>query len=612
MLLLARIGSLLFFECPHPIAHSEEFSLKRSWKQAFFHRTRQTFLLISGVVTASLTPSPSLRGQSFLPIDLDLSPIQSLFQTDVSKGPDLARKPPMGWSIVVPEPACELSEATVKEIVQEIAKTGLDRFGFQYIVLENCWHTFREGKLVPEPIRFPKGLRSLADELHEKGFKLGLNVPLGSCQNHMGQQLGHGSATLSAAGTAPAHRLEASALPLAATLVDGGVDFIRMSPLKACEDPPEVRLAQYQAFSQALKTYDKVPQPLLSLNDPGVLGPQAWSQKIAPLWTLGDQPANEWPGILEQSKASGRFAAFSGSGHWNEPGPLWPPQVLTTLDQKKTQWSLWALLGAPLLIRYDINHLDKLHRNIITNSRILALYHDALGLQGFPSLQTDRYGVWIKPMAQSGQRVIAIINKTSTDQTIKLDPLDWGLDGPLKIRDLWEDEPLSPPFQWQLPPFGSAMVVVMGKERPMEAGDILLSERTPVYAAGLGSTVGLDQPMPLISGIRYSRGLLVQAPSVIRYFVGRQCQRFQTLVGLDDSSPKGSLLGFEVWGDGHLLARSKNITSSRRINPIDIKIEGIHYLDLAVQSGESGFTHTSGSWVHPLLTCRGPGKSESR
>jgi hypothetical protein len=152
----------------------------------------------------------------------------------------------------------------------------------------------------------------------------------------------------------------------------------------------------------------------------------------------------------------------------------------------------------------------------------------------------------------------------------------------------------------------------MGKERPMDQGDVLLSERTPVYAAGLQPPVGPDQPMPLISGIRYSRGLVVQAPSVIRYFVGRQCQRFQTLVGLGDTSPQGSLLGFEVWGDGNLLAKSKSITADRRINPLDIKIEGIHYLDLAVQSGEAGFTQTLGGWVHPLLSCRGQGKAEGR
>jgi alpha-galactosidase len=49
--------------------------------------------------------------------------------------------------------------------------------GYEYIIVDDCWlsHTRDENnKLQPDPLRFPSGIRALADYVHSRGLKFGI------------------------------------------------------------------------------------------------------------------------------------------------------------------------------------------------------------------------------------------------------------------------------------------------------------------------------------------------------------------------------------------------------------------------------------------------------
>jgi alpha-galactosidase len=48
--------------------------------------------------------------------------------------------------------------------------------GYQYINIDDCWQVQRlsNGTIVPDPARFPSGMRALSDFVHSKGLKFGL------------------------------------------------------------------------------------------------------------------------------------------------------------------------------------------------------------------------------------------------------------------------------------------------------------------------------------------------------------------------------------------------------------------------------------------------------
>ena len=87
----------------------------------------------------------------------------------------LALSPPMGWN------SWNFFENTVSEtIILEIADAmlanGMKDAGYQYIIIDDFWVGGRDNqnRLFPDPVRFPSGIKKLADEIHHKGLKLGI------------------------------------------------------------------------------------------------------------------------------------------------------------------------------------------------------------------------------------------------------------------------------------------------------------------------------------------------------------------------------------------------------------------------------------------------------
>lgn len=57
-------------------------------------------------------------------------------------------------------------------MVDGIVAQGLDKLGYRYINMDDCWADSErdaQGRLQPNPKQFPNGLRSLADYIHSKG-----------------------------------------------------------------------------------------------------------------------------------------------------------------------------------------------------------------------------------------------------------------------------------------------------------------------------------------------------------------------------------------------------------------------------------------------------------
>ncbi|HBT85687.1 MAG TPA: alpha-galactosidase, partial [Porphyromonadaceae bacterium] len=82
----------------------------------------------------------------------------------------LALTPPMGWNswnIF----RCNINEDLIKEITDTFVESGMKDAGYEYIVIDDCWQVSRDenGKIVPDPERFPSGIKALADYVHSKG-----------------------------------------------------------------------------------------------------------------------------------------------------------------------------------------------------------------------------------------------------------------------------------------------------------------------------------------------------------------------------------------------------------------------------------------------------------
>jgi alpha-galactosidase len=105
----------------------------------------------------------------------------------------LAATPPMGWNSWN-KFGCNVSEDLVRQMADAMVKSGMKNVGYQYVVIDDCWQVSRDqnGNIVPDPQRFPSGIKALADYIHARGFKFGIYSDAGSktCAGRPGG-LGH-------------------------------------------------------------------------------------------------------------------------------------------------------------------------------------------------------------------------------------------------------------------------------------------------------------------------------------------------------------------------------------------------------------------------------------
>jgi hypothetical protein len=72
----------------------------------------------------------------------------------------------------------KINEQVVLETADLFVKLGLKDAGYEYIVIDDCW-SLRErdpktNEIVPDPVKFPRGMKFVSDYIHKKGLKFGM------------------------------------------------------------------------------------------------------------------------------------------------------------------------------------------------------------------------------------------------------------------------------------------------------------------------------------------------------------------------------------------------------------------------------------------------------
>ena len=78
---------------------------------------------------------------------------------------------------------CGVTADGVKNATDQIASLGLDKLGYNYVVVDDCWQDTERnatGFLQPNPTTFPLGMNDLATYIHGKGLKFGIYSSAGT------------------------------------------------------------------------------------------------------------------------------------------------------------------------------------------------------------------------------------------------------------------------------------------------------------------------------------------------------------------------------------------------------------------------------------------------
>jgi alpha-galactosidase len=148
-------------------------------------------------------------------------------------------------------------------------------------------------------------------------------------------------------------------------------------------------------------------------------------------------------GILDIVDRNEPLWPHAGPGHWNDPDMLEIGNGGMTDTEYRSHFSLWAMMAAPLMAGNDIANMSPATREILTNSEVIAVDQDRLGVQGRRIWRDGPREVWMKPLA-GGAVAILLLNRGEAPAEIEANwaQLGWPASRNARVRDLWRHRDL--------------------------------------------------------------------------------------------------------------------------------------------------------------------------
>jgi len=365
----------------------------------------------------------------------------------------LAKTPPMGWNSWN-KFHYDINETIIRKVADSFVSKGLKDAGYSYIIIDDAWQSGRDknGKILADKIKFPSGIKALADYIHSKGLKFGIYTDCGTktCGGYEGS-LNHEQSD-------------------ANTYAEWGVDYVKEDWCNASGLDAQT---QYKKMSDALIASGR---PILfSLCEWGLSSPWLWATGVGNMWRATADIADcwnctagnllGWTVILEQSV---NLAPFAGPGHWNDPDMLEVGNGGLSLTESKSHFSMWCMLAAPLIAGNDISTMSDSYKNILTAPEIIAIDQDSLGIQATRIRNVGGLQVWQKPL-NDGSIAVALLNLSTINNSMLVTWKDLGLQpGDASVRDLWLKTDLGifkDTFKIAVPTHGVVVVKIKGQKQ---------------------------------------------------------------------------------------------------------------------------------------------------
>jgi len=251
--------------------------------------------------------------------------------------------------------------------------------GYDVISIDDCWMSMErdgQGRLQPDPERFPMGIDTLFKIFHQMGFKAGIYEDYGSktCGGYPGTQ-GHEWTDVQ-------------------TFVEWGTDYLK---LDGCNSDPSAQPAAYQKVSEFLDLSGRDVE--FSCSMPAYI---AVNNKYGYDWEFDKQICHTWRfyddvqptysslmDIINYATApviAGANKKIAGPGSWFDMDMLLVGVPSITLGQQRMQMGVWAVLASPMIMGNDARHINKQSREILLNREVIEVSQDPLGSPGYPSV----------------------------------------------------------------------------------------------------------------------------------------------------------------------------------------------------------------------------------
>eukprot|EP00484_Ammonia_sp_Unknown_P017441 CAMPEP_0197035564 /NCGR_PEP_ID=MMETSP1384-20130603/13327_1 /TAXON_ID=29189 /ORGANISM="Ammonia sp." /LENGTH=421 /DNA_ID=CAMNT_0042465643 /DNA_START=10 /DNA_END=1275 /DNA_ORIENTATION=+ len=337
----------------------------------------------------------------------------------------LARTPPMGW-LSWERFRCELdctdypddciNEQLYMQMADRLANDGWKDVGYTQVNIDDCWSAMQRdnvtNELVPDPVRFPNGIIGVAKYVHSLGLKLGL-------YNDIGTKTCGGFP-----GIDGNYQLDAN------TFASWEIDMIKID---GCNGNVADYYQTYPMFGAAL---NKTGRPMIYscswpayISGHGETVPPVDNTTLAEiaescnLWRNYYDVQDSWDSVekitsywsrpyLNYSKDA--LLNVAGPGQWNDPDMIIGGDNGLSLSEATTQFALWSIFAAPLLLSSDLRSIDPEFKALLQNQDIIAVNQDPMGKQGgWIQKVGNSETIWMRELTDDNS-IAVVLQNTAT------------------------------------------------------------------------------------------------------------------------------------------------------------------------------------------------------
>lgn len=364
--------------------------------------------------------------------------LSSLFTTAQTPRNQLTPKPPMGWMTWNLFQG-NINEQLIRETADAMVEGGFRDAGYEYIFIDDLWQggRDRQNNIIPDPEKFPNGMKALADYVHSNGLKLGIYSD---------------AAQLTCGGWTASLGFEEQD---ARTFASWGIDYLKYDYCNAPEDSATAR-HRYRTMANALQNSGR--DIVLGICEWGQRQCEEWCEEVGgQLWRTSYDVRDMWKdivkeggmGIIDIVNITAPLAKYVRPGQWPDMDMLvvglngtgGPSSDLggvgCTQTEYQTQMSMWCMMASPLAMTNDLRKVSEDDRRILLNPEIIAINQDVLGKAAERKVMNDNYQIFVRPLAD-GSHAVALLNTSEKPLTLTADFASLGFAGKYTVRDVWQ------------------------------------------------------------------------------------------------------------------------------------------------------------------------------
>lgn len=320
----------------------------------------------------------------------------------------LSKTPPMGfntWNTF----GENINESIIKETADAMVEKGLLDAGYEYLVIDDCWSERERdpesGKIVPDKIKFPNGMKAVSDYVHSKGLKFGMYSCAGTrtCADYPGS-FDH-------------EFLDAE------TFAEYGADFLKYD---FCFKPDSANgPLLYRKMGMALRACGR--EILYSACNWGNDDVNTWIRSAgAHMYRSTGDINDSFVSMRDISTSQIDNLAYSAPGCFNDIDMLTIGMYgkgnvgscgCNDTDYK-TQFAIWCMFSAPLMLGGDIRTLNDNMLELVKNKRLIRINQDEEARPAFVVSKQGKDRLVFAKLLSDNEVAILFVNLSENDSKI--------------------------------------------------------------------------------------------------------------------------------------------------------------------------------------------------